>query len=88
MFYSGVVEAQLCLSKFCCAKRFKAIVPATLSRRGAVICQTQTEQHQAMKSSPSIWIRFLFTSVILQSRGNFLPALPKEKYPNGLVMAE
>ena len=66
--YSGVVGAQLCLSNFCCARRFKAIVPATLLRRGAVISQAQTEQHQPMKSSSSMRIIFFVMSVYVRER--------------------
>ena len=42
------------------------MVPATLLRRGVVISQVQAEQHQAMKSSPSMRIIFFLMSVYVR----------------------
>ena len=55
---SCAVLTQECCVKSCCATRLKASAATVLSSRGAVIPHVQREQHQPVKSSPSIQISF------------------------------
>jgi hypothetical protein len=56
---------QVCFSKSSRASRLKASAATVLSRRGVVIPHVQREQHQPLKSSPSIEMRWLFMCVYL-----------------------
>ncbi len=58
---------QVCFSKSSCATRLKVSAATVLSRRGAVIPHVQWEQHQPLKSSPSIQIRCLFIHLPLRA---------------------
>ena len=58
---------QACFSKSSCATRLKVSAATVLSRRGAVIPHVQWEQHQPLKSSPSIQIRCLFIHLPLRA---------------------
>src|SRR6266853_6962129 len=51
---------QACFSKSSCTTRLKVSAATVLSMRGAVIPHVQWEQHQPLKSSPSIQVRCLF----------------------------
>ena len=62
----GALWTQLCFSKSSCATRLKVSAATVLSRRGAVIPHVQWEQHQPLKSSPSIQIRCLFIHLPLR----------------------
>src|SRR4029077_19733411 len=55
--------------KSSCATRLKVSAATVLSRRGAVIPHVQWEQHQPLKSSPSIQIRCLFISAFARVLG-------------------
>ena len=61
------VWTQGCFSKSCCASRLKASAATVLSRRGVVIPHGQREQHQPVKSSPSIQISSLFIHLPLRA---------------------
>jgi hypothetical protein len=64
---------QLCFSKSSCATRLKVSAATVLSRRGAVIPHVQWEQHQPLKSSPSIQIRCLFIYLPLRACWDWSP---------------
>ena len=53
--------------KSCCATRLKASAATVLSRRGVAIPQVQREQHQPVKSSPSIQINSRFIHLPLRA---------------------
>ncbi|PYX11067.1 MAG: hypothetical protein DMG88_00290 [Acidobacteria bacterium] len=55
-----MLAAHLCFSKVSWARRLNASAATVLSRWGAVMPQGQLEQHQPVKSSPSIQINRLF----------------------------
>ena len=54
-----VLRVQLCSSKVSCAMRLNASAATVLSRRGAVMPHSHTEQHHPVKSSASIQIKRL-----------------------------
>src|SRR6202011_4651629 len=64
---------QACFSKSSCATRLKVSAATVLSRRGAVIPHVQREQHQPLKSSPSIQIRCLFIHLPLRACRDWSP---------------
>jgi len=58
-YASPLLPAQSCFANVSCATRLNARAAAVLSRRGAVMPQAHTEQHQPVKSPPSIQIKRL-----------------------------
>jgi hypothetical protein len=72
---ASAFSLQVCFSKSSCASRLNASAATVLSRRGVVIPHVQREQHQPLKSSPSIEMRCLFMCVYLLFYWNCDPTL-------------
>jgi hypothetical protein len=58
-YASSLLPVQSCFANVSCATRLNARAATVLSRRGAVMPRAHTEQHQTVKSPPSIQIKRL-----------------------------